>query len=75
MLIFRSEDHMKDHIEKWCKAWNLPRGATLSLEQAWNLADAWYRDRLSPDWRRRTVDEAHELFRSLELTSEFWTLA
>jgi len=70
MLIFRSEEH----IEKWCKAWGLPLGAVLSLEQAWKLADAWYRDRLSPDWRRRTVDEAHELFHSLALTSEFWRL-
>jgi hypothetical protein len=70
MLIFRSEEH----IEKWCKAWRLPFGAVLSLEQAWKLADAWYRDRLSPDWRRRTVDEAHALFRSLGLTSEFWRL-
>jgi Alkylmercury lyase len=71
MLIFRSEEH----IEKWCKAWRLPFGAVLSLEQAWKLADAWYRDRLSPDWRRRTVYEAHVLFRSLGLTSEFWRLA
>ena len=71
MLIFRSEEH----IEKWCSAWRLPRGAVLSLEQAWTLADSWYRDRLSPDWRRRTLDEAHELFRSLALTSEFWRLA
>ena len=70
MLIFRSEEH----IEKWSKDWRLPLGAVLSLEQAWKLADAWYRDRLSPDWRRRTVDEAHELFRSLGLTSEFWRL-
>ncbi len=49
-------------------------GAVLSLEQAWKLADSWYRDRLSADWRRRTVDEAHDLFRSLGLTSEFWRL-
>jgi hypothetical protein len=71
MLIFRSEEH----IEKWCKSWRLPLGAVLSLEQAWKLADSWYGDRLSPYWRRRTADEAHELFRSLALTSEFWRLA
>jgi len=68
MLIFRSEEH----IERWCKAWRLPQGAVLTIEQAWRLADAWYRDRMSPDWRRRTIDEAHELFRSLGLSSEFW---
>jgi hypothetical protein len=71
MLIFRSEEH----IDRWCKMWSLPRGATLSMEQTWKLADHWYRERLSPDWRRRTIDEAHELFRFLGLTSEFWRLA
>jgi len=78
MLIFRSEDHTREgprpeeHIDRWCKSWKLPRGATLSVEQTWRLADAWYRDRMSPSWRRRTVDEAHELLASLGLTSEFW---
>jgi len=42
------------------------------VEQAWRLADSWYRDRLSPDWRLRTVDEAHDLFSSLGLVSDFW---
>lgn len=68
MLLFRSEAN----IDKWCKAWNLPRGATLTVEQTWNLADAWYRDRMSAEWRRRTMDEAHKLFESLGLTSRFW---
>jgi hypothetical protein len=73
MLIFRSGDHRwEDHIDRWCSAWRLPRGATLTLEQAWKLGNAWYRNRMSVDWRRRTVEEAHELFRSLGLTSDFW---
>jgi len=44
----------------------------LSIDQAWKLADAWYRERMSPGFRRRTVDEAHELFATLGLTSKFW---
>ncbi len=68
MLIFRSEDH----VDRWCQAWKLTRGAILTLEQAWKLADAWYRDRMTPDWRRRPADAAHELFASLGLTSDFW---
>jgi len=87
MLLFRSEEQRSeeqrsgeprsgsqsdDHIDRWCRSWRLGRGAVLSVEQAWRLADAWYRDRMSPAWRRRTMDEAHELFRSLGLTSEFW---
>lgn len=72
MLLFRSEDQEKDHIDRWCKSWRLPRGETLTIEQAWRLADAWYRDRMSPEWKRHTVDEAHKLFSSLGLTSDFW---
>ena len=68
MLLFRSEEH----IDRWCKAWRLTRGGVLSIDQAWKLADAWYRERMSPNWRRRTVDEAHELFASLGLASDFW---
>ena len=64
MLLFRSEEH----IERWCRSWNLPRGATLTLDQGWRLAQAWYGpDRRMPDWRRKTVDEAEELFEELYL--------
>src|SRR5438067_563533 len=52
MLLFRSEEH----VDRWCAAWQQPRGAVLSLEQCWQLADAWYRDRMSPTWRCRTPE-------------------
>ena len=68
MLLFRDEEH----VVKWCKQWNRPRGAVLSLTQTWKLADAWYRDRMKPEWRRRTVEEAHALFESLGLNGDFW---
>lgn len=47
----------------------------LSLGQAWRLALAWYADRLSPGWRRKSVDEAQEVFTRLGLTGGFWRLA
>jgi len=47
----------------------------LPLEQAWRLALAWYTDRLSPDWRRRTAGEAEAVFTGLGLTGESWRLA
>jgi Alkylmercury lyase len=71
MLLFRSEEH----VDRWCTQWRLPRGATLTVEQLWRLADAWYADRLAPNWRRKTIDEAHAIFRSLGLDSEAWQLA
>lgn len=71
MLLFRSEEH----IDRWCRAWRFSRGAALSLDVAWKLATAWYDDRLSADWRRRTADESQSLFASLGFTSDFWRLS
>ena len=71
MLLFRSEEH----VDRWRSSWGLPRGATLSLDQTWRLAQAWYSpDRRDPDWRRRTVDETESLLASLDLTGSFWNL-
>ena len=70
MLLFRSEEHVK----AWCKARSVPIGGILSLEQASELAWIWYRDRLEPSWRRKTVDEAESIFSSLGLVGDFWKL-
>jgi hypothetical protein len=70
MLLFRSEEH----IDRWTETRKAPRGATLSMQQLWGLASVWYHDRLSPSWRRRTAEEAEEVFESLGLTGDFWTL-
>ena len=71
MLLFRSEEH----VDRWCASWRLPRGASLSLDQTWRLAQAWYSaDRRDPEWRRRTVDETEALLESLALNGPFWKL-
>lgn len=70
MLLFRSEEH----VDRWCKRRDLPRGATMSPEQCWHLAHAWYADKLSPDWRRKTPDEAQAVFAQIGLTGPFWNL-
>jgi hypothetical protein len=71
MLLFRSEEH----IDRWTAIWRQPRGGTLSLEQIWGLAQAWYAwDRRDPAWRRRTPSEAQALFTSLGLEGDFWSL-
>ncbi len=49
-------------------------GATLTPDQGWRLAKAWYEDRLSPDWTRKAPDEAHTVFDSIGLVGEFWAL-
>jgi len=68
MLAFRSEAH----VMRWCEVRRIPPGETFSLEQAWKLGQAWYADKLSPEWVRSTPEEAHKLFSSLGLTSDFW---
>jgi hypothetical protein len=71
MLLFRSEEH----VDRWCESWALPRGASLTPDQAWRLAHAWYSpDRRDPEWRRRTVEETESLLASLDLTDSFWNL-
>ena len=70
MLGFRSEAH----VDRWLEQRGLPRGAVFSLEQLWGLADAWYADRLAPDWQRRTAAEAEAVFAGLGLAGDFWRL-
>ena len=70
MLLFRAEEH----IENWRTQWNQPRGATLTIDQAWRLADAWYRNKMDPNWRRATLDETEALLADLGLTGPFWNL-
>lgn len=70
MLLFRDEEH----VDRWCQARELARGALVSPEQAWRLAYGWYGNKLKPDWRRHTVDEAESLLSSIGLTGAFWSL-
>jgi hypothetical protein len=66
MLLFRSEEH----AERSGK----PKGAFMTPEQMWLLANTWYHDRDDPDWRRRSADEAEEVFAAIGLKGEFWAL-
>ena len=69
MLLFRSEEH----VQRWYEG-RLPLGATLTVEQQWRLARIWYGDRASASWRRRTPQEAQEVFAQVGLTGAFWRL-
>jgi hypothetical protein len=70
MLIFRAEEH----IDRWCETRNIKRGATLTPRQGWQLAYGWYKEKLKPEWRRHTLEEAEALLASVGLTSPFWNL-
>jgi hypothetical protein len=70
MRLFRSEEH----IDRWRAARDLPFGGTMTPEQCWRLAQAWYADKLSPTWRRKTLDEAEATLAGVGLTGPFWSL-
>jgi hypothetical protein len=68
MLLFRSEEHVA--------AWLAGRkpGATISVTKLCELANAWWGDRLAPDWRPHTRDQNQSILDRLGLTGPFWTL-
>lgn len=70
MLLFRSEEH----VEAWRGPRGIARGETLTVEQQWRLARIWYRGRETPEWKRRSAEEAEEVFESLGLSGPFWKM-
>lgn len=70
MRLFRSEEH----ITRWRTVRDLPPGGTMTPAQCWQLAEAWYADKLSPDWRRKTLEEAEATLATIGLTEPFWKL-
>jgi len=68
MLLFRSEEH----VNRWCRDRNLRRRPILSLEQLWQMALAWYENRLTVESRRPGAEEITEIFARLGLTDPFW---
>lgn len=70
MLAFRSEGHLR----RWLGA-GKPAGESFPLETQWELAQRWFAGRHLPSWKRRTPAEAEAVFRSVGLTSDFWSLS
>jgi hypothetical protein len=66
MLLFRAEEHVQ--------ASGSMRGASMTPEQMWRLADTWYHDRADPRWRRKTVEEAEAILAEIGLSDDFWRL-
>lgn len=50
----------------------MPVGALLTVEQVWELSKLWYQDRLSPEYKGRSVAEAHQIFEKVGLNGAFW---
>ena len=70
ILFFSSEKR----IDAWSLRHGRPKGAVLDMSQALGLADRWFGDYASPDWRRKTPHQALAIFEELQLDPLFWTL-
>jgi hypothetical protein len=68
MNLFRSEEH----VERWL-AVRAP-GATILVTRLCDLAQAWWHDRLDPDWRPHTREQNQAILAGIGLTGEFWRL-
>jgi hypothetical protein len=68
MLFFRSEDALND----WCTATQHPRRPTATLPQLWQMAMAWYSNRLSAQAHRPDANEIRQIFARIGLTDRFW---
>jgi hypothetical protein len=68
MLVFRSEDH----VARWLAG--RAGGATIPVTKLAELAEAWWWDRLDPDWQPHTVEQNQVTLDRLGLTGEFWHL-
>jgi hypothetical protein len=62
MNLFRSEEQVPSE------------GATIPVTQLAELAEAWWGDRLSPDWRPHTREQNQAILDRVGLTGEFWKL-
>jgi hypothetical protein len=68
MSLFRSEDHIATWLD------GRQSGATLTVSHLNSLAQAWWSDRLAPDWRSHTREHNQAILDGLGLTGEFWRL-
>lgn len=68
MLLFRSEDH----LDAWLAG--RPSGTTIPITTLAELAEAWWGDRLDPDWQPHTREQNQAILTRLGLTDPFWSL-
>ena len=69
MNLFRSEEHIA------CWLGGREPGTTIPVTKLAELAQAWWHDRLAPDWVPHTREQNDASLESLGLTGEFWRLA
>jgi hypothetical protein len=70
LLLFRDEEH----VDRWCTARRVAKGAVIPLGQVCLLARIWYAGRAAESWNPRSPEQAEDVFASVGLSGEFWRL-
>ena len=70
MLIFKNESE----VDLWCAAHRIPKGDVQPISRIWEFSKAWYGNHLNPAWTKWTTEQAAELFKQYELTSDTWNI-
>jgi hypothetical protein len=68
MNLFRSEEHLR----RWLG--DRRPGMTLPITTLAALAEAWWSDRLVPNWTPHSREQNQAILDELGLTGEMWTL-
>jgi hypothetical protein len=68
MNLFRTEEH----IDRWLGA-RAP-GVTITVNKLSELAQAWWHDRVAPDWRPHTRAQNQAILDRVGLVGSFWQL-
>ena len=68
MLLFRSEER----VGEWCEERGVEPRPLVTVPQLWQLATAWYSNRLDATARRPGPDEIRAIFARIGLSDPFW---
>ncbi|THC97912.1 hypothetical protein EYZ11_002610 [Aspergillus tanneri] len=62
----------KQEALEWPKKYGFYTGEIMTLENLWLLSKAWYHDKHTYEYERKTPAEVETLFNQLGMSSEFW---
>jgi hypothetical protein len=65
----------KAKIDAWSKRHGHPIGSVLDIKTGIDLAERWFGDYASPEWRRKTPAQAASIFDELGLDRSFWDIS
>lgn len=61
-------------LDAWLRRTGLARGSIVPIQTMWELAQAWYGNRMDPHWQPRAAAESKAILDKLGLQGDFWRL-